>query len=312
LEWDQALLFLEEGEEQYIEKHGPSVATLHHHPGLDDATFLSLVKPWLKKAKEECVPHHPADRVARFVRDLTGPREVIRKPYRGGELEKVTLRYGGDLWIEVRPEPEGSGISTSLGFFDHYIVVRSLSPDWRSVIASYLQEIKEEVLTSDPTDAQMEGIVEAARRTEEFEPVFKQFHDWSEVVGFRRQNDGQEIGLRYNLGHGRFGAWYPRQEQIILNVAKMREPHATLSPTFEDVSETEMQKLRVLETTLHELGHAKHGHRGSSSGHSYEQGYDWRHELQATDFVMQHAESELEGELFERWSLDNLKAKHNR
>lgn len=310
MEWDRALLFLEESEEQYIEKHGPSVATLYHHRDLDDATFLSLVKPWLKKAEEACTPYHPADRVARFVRDLTGPGEVLREPYRDGK--KITLRYGGDLWIEVRPGREGSGISTSLGFFDNYILVRSLSPGWRSVIADYLQELKEANLINKPTGAQMEGIVEAARRTKEFEPVFKQFHDWSQVVGFRRQDDGQEIDLRYNLGSGRFGAWNPRQGWISLNVEKMREPRATLPSSFAVLSETEMQRLRVLETTLHELGHAKYRHRGSSSGHSYEQGYDWRHELQATDFVMKHAESELEGKLFERWSFDNLKTKHSR
>lgn len=258
------------------------------------------------------------EKVLRFISQLTGPETIFwrSKMMREG-LEHFFISYGGLCRKSVRVNiiPRESGLEYSaedVGGFSNSVgitVGKELPEDWRSRLCEYLERAKEDLFDERPgREEQYEAIREAARRSEELKAETVSFHDRERVVGFLLGEDEEWINLRLtDLGGSALGRCSSENDYIALDLEALAQSMTRSEPSFE--SNEQRIYLRTLETALHEMGHAVNHHGGSDQGFG-DNDYCWEHELEACAYVSEHAQTELEAEAFEVWTMSTLRSYH--
>lgn len=302
-EEDEVLLEFVESDEQYLETLRPGEGRLYYHEDASDEALVRLIKPWWQKQRRREKPDR-LDRAAELVMDLVGPLSAKRIGRDKG--------MGADT-VVIRCAPKGYGETLHLRKSHRYhrgngktFFVGPFQEGWRAKILSWLQRRKEEMTRYVATPAQIDAILDAIERTG-FEPVFAEMHDARRLVGLRghcRDGEPLEVTLKLQEDDNRsaLGYWTHSPETIALFPQRIRR--------FRTGEVNVQDRFKMLQVTLHEIGHAVHRHVNSDSGFTPE--YDWVHELQAEQFVMEHAKSREEARAFEAFALRNLQAKHQK
>lgn len=302
IEWEEAALILEKDEEQYIEGQAEEgVGVLHYREDASDAALLSLIRPWIESARKECEGFDPLRKVVEFTSSLTGPENIVFHRNVGSTPRRFELQYGGDVKLTIF---DGGTVGQTWRHSTHQITGGKLVPNWRERIVEWIEENKGEQF-SDTDRRQLQAIEDAISRTEEFEPVFATMHNAREITGVVL--DGEKIDLRFESLDGPLGVCHGGNNYIKLDLEGARQSISMSEPDFD--SNDQRIRLRTMEVTLHELGHAVNHHDGPFSGFGGG-GYCWQHELEAEAFVAKHAQSKLEAEAFEVWAMANLRSKH--